>query len=291
MIMGSISISRRSPATSLISLLVAVALLAAAHGASAGSRILATGGASPIEGGGGGGLVPWAVITGYASSAEIGLTGFATRVDVPDFRLTSRGAAMGWNDRLEISYTRQALDVDPLDTTLKQDIFGAKARLYGNLLYSAWPQISLGLQHKRNRTFALPEALGARRDSGTDIYVSASRLWFAALFDRNLFANVTARHTRANETGLLGFGAAGDDGSVVVESSVGLFLDNHWVVGYEYRQKPDHLSSVDENDWQDVFIGYFPNKHLSVVAARVALDEIAGLADQDGWYLSLQAGF
>ncbi|MDZ7669670.1 MAG: DUF3034 family protein [Gammaproteobacteria bacterium] len=271
--------------------LLAMTLLAVTHGAAAGSRIIATGGASPIEGGGGGGLSPWAVITGYASTEEFAVTGFATRVDVRDFTLSSRGAAIGWNDRLEISYTRQALDVDPLDATLKQDIFGVKARLYGHLLYSAWPQISVGVQHKRNRTFALPEALGARDDSGIDVYVSASRLWFAALFDRNVFANVTARRTRANETGLLGFGAPGESHSMVVESSVGVFINNHWVVGYEYRQKPDHLASVEENDWQDVFIGYFPNKHLSIVAARVALDEIAGLPDQDGWYLSLQAGF
>lgn len=279
------------PHLSLTRALQAITLLTAAHSAIAGSRIVATGGASPIEGGGGGGLSPWAVITGYASSEEVGVTGFATRIDVRDFTLSSRGAAMGWNDRLEVSYTRQSLDVQPLDATLKQDVFGVKARVYGHLLYSAWPQISVGVQHKRNRTFDLPEALGARNDSGTDVYVSASRLWFAALFDRNVFANVTARRTRANETGLLGFGAPGKSHSMVLESSIGIFVNNHWVVGYEFRQKPDHLSSVEENDWQDVFIGYFPNKHLSIVAARVALDEIAGLPNQDGWYVSLQAGF
>ncbi len=261
----------------------------AAPAAQAGSRIVATGGVTPIEGGGGGGITPWALITGYGSSGEVGVTAFATRVDVDDFRLDSLGVAVGWHDRLEISFARQALDVHPLDLTLKQDVFGLKARLAGNLLYTAMPQISVGVQHKRNRSFDVPAALGASDDTGTDVYVSAAKLWFAALFERNVFANATLRRTEANETGLLGFDAAGEEASLVVEGSLGLFLDDRWVLGYEYRQKPDHLSTVEENDWQDLFLAYFPSKHVSVVAAWAMLDEIAGLPDQDGWYLSVQA--
>lgn len=261
----------------------------AAPGALAGSRILATGGATPIEGGGGGGITPWALITGYGSSGETGISAFATRVDVRDFRLDSAGLAVGWNDRLEASFARQALDVQPLDVTLKQDVFGLKARVAGRLLYTAIPQVSVGLQHKRNRSFDVPAALGAADDSGTDLYVSAAKLWFAALFDRNLFANVTLRRTEANEIGLLGFDAAGEDASLVAEGTLAVFLDDRWVIGYEYRQKPDHLDAVTENDWQDLFVAYFPSKRVSLVAARAMLDEIAGLPDQDGWYLSIQA--
>lgn len=274
--------------TARMLVLAALALLTAAP-AQAGSRILATGGVTPIEGGGGGGLSPWALITGYASSGEISVTSFATRVDVKDFRLTSMGAAVGWNDRLELSFARQELDVAPLDTTLEQDVFGLKARVAGNLLYTAWPQISIGVQHKRNRTFELPAALGAGDASGSDFYVSAARLWFAALLERNVFANVTLRHTEANETGLLGFDSAGKSADVVAETSIGMFLNERWAVGYEYRQKPDHLASVEEQDWQDVFVAFFPSKHLSVTAAWVDLDAIANLPGQDGWYLSVQA--
>jgi hypothetical protein len=273
--------------------LAALALLTAAP-VQAGSRILATGGVTPIEGGGGGGLSPWALITGYASSGETGVTSFATRVDVKDFRLTSMGAAVGWNDRLELSFARQELDVTPLDTTLEQDVFGLKARVSARLLYSRWPQISIGVQHKRNRTFELPAALGAGNDSGTDFYVSAAKLWFAALLERNVFANVTLRHTEANETGLLGFDAAGESAGsegadIVAETSVGVSLNERWAVGYEYRQKPDRLASVEEQDWQDVFVAFFPSKHVSVTGAWVDLDAIANLPGQDGWYLSVQA--
>ena len=256
--------------------------------ASPGSRILATGGASPIEGGSGGGLSPWATITGYASSGETGYTAFATHVSVADFALTTTGAAVGWNDRLEASFTRQRLQVDALDTALEQHVYGVKVRLFGRLLYTPWPQVSAGAQHKRHRDFALPAALGARDDSGTDMYLSASKLWFAGVAGRNVFANVTARRTRAAETGLLGFGGEHNGYRMVMETSVALFLTDRWAVGYEYRQKPDPLASVRERDWQDAFVAFFPSKRVSFVAARVDLDEIANLPGQDGWYLSVQ---
>ncbi|HCD56780.1 MAG TPA: DUF3034 domain-containing protein, partial [Halieaceae bacterium] len=60
------------------------------------------------------------------------------------------------------------------------------------------------------------------------------------------------------------------------------------VIGAEYRQKPDQLQSVTEDDWADVFVGWFPNKRFAAVVAWTELGDIAGLASQSGWYLSLQ---
>ncbi len=56
----------------------------------------------------------------------------------------------------------------------------------------------------------------------------------------------------------------------------------------EYRQKPDNLSFAREDDWYDVFVGWFPTKRVSLVAAWSDLCSIAGLDDQKGLYLSLQ---
>lgn len=268
-----------------------VVLLGFASSVHAGSRIVATGGVSPIEGGGGGGLSPWALVTGYGSAGEWGGSAFATRVQVKDFMLSSAGAAVGWSDRVELSAARQWLEVDPLDLTLRQDVFGAKIRVAGEFLYSRLPQVAVGVQHKRHRDFAVPELLGARDDSGTDLYISAARLFFASLFDRNLFVNVVARSTGANETGLLGHGGPRGSRSTVLEGTLALFMTDRWVIGYEYRDKPRHLASVGEHAWQDVFIAWFPHKAFSVVAARVDLDTVAELPGQDGWYLSLQASF
>lgn len=43
-----------------------------------------------------------------------------------------------------------------------------------------------------------------------------------------------------------------------------------------------------EDDWYDVFLGWFPSKRFSVVAAWSDLGSIAGLDDQRGLYVSLQ---
>ena len=52
-----------------------------------GGRLLATGGATMIEGSAGGGIVPWAVMSGYGTREEWGGDVFATRVDTGDYRL------------------------------------------------------------------------------------------------------------------------------------------------------------------------------------------------------------
>ena len=74
-------------------------------------RLLATGGASTIEGSAGGGLVPWAVIAGYGTEDQWGGAAFATRVEVRDYALSSQGVALGWRNRVEIGVARQRFDI------------------------------------------------------------------------------------------------------------------------------------------------------------------------------------
>ncbi len=47
-------------------------------------RLLATGGVSAVEGEGGGGLAPWAMITGYGTRDGVGVTLHHTYVGLPD---------------------------------------------------------------------------------------------------------------------------------------------------------------------------------------------------------------
>lgn len=268
-----------------------LALLLAAGPAFAQGKLLATGGAWQLEGQAGGGLVPWAVIAGYAEAGEWGGAAGATRVSVDDFDLTVAGATVGVGNRLEFGYARQSLRVAPLDLSIDQDVLSAKWRFAGDLLYPGLPALSAGVQLKHNRDFTVPEALGAADDTGVDAWVAASRLWLNAVAGRNVFTNITLRASEANQAGLLGFGRRGSGGSdheLLLEASAGLFLDRHWVIGAEYRQKPDKLAAVREDDWGDLFVGWFPGKRVSVVAAWADLGDIAGLPDQRGWYLSLQ---
>lgn len=277
-------------------LLAVLVLLAAPLAAQAeGGRLLATGGASQLEGAAGGGLVPWAVLAGYGTREQHGGTAFYTRVDTGDYALDAAGVAWTFRNRLELSVARQRLDLGELQrrlalpwATLQQDVFGAKLRLAGDVVYTDWPQLSLGVQHKRLRDAALPLAIGARDGSGTDVYLGASKLFLDVAGGHQVLVNPTLRSTAANQMGLLGHGGDRGGRSLVWEGSVAWLPRPEWALGLEYRQKPDHLGFAGEHDWADAFVAWFPNKHVAVVAAWADLGSIAGLDGQRGGYLSLQ---
>ncbi|WP_244657437.1 DUF3034 family protein [Pseudomonas sp. CFBP 13719] len=262
-------------------------------------RLLATGGASSIDGAAGGGITPWAVLSGYGEQGEWGATAFATRVDLPDYRLDVAGMAASYDNRIEFSYARQRFDLGSLvhklglpEDSLSQDVFGVKVRLFGDLIYDHLPQVALGLAYKRQKDFLIPNLVGAKRDEDVEGYLTASRLFMGAAFGYNLLVNGGVRYSRANELGLLGFGGdRRDSRSLLKEGSLAVLFNPRWALGVEYREKPDNLSFAGESDWADVFLGYFPNKHLAIVLAYARLGEIATLDNQNGTYLSVQGSF
>ena len=268
--------------------------LVATSGVHAGGRLLATGGVSQIEGAAGGGLVPWAVITGDGTRDQIGVIAFHTIIEIDDFGLKSSGVAVGVYDRVELSVTRQLLSLGTTapGQSIRQDIFGAKLKLAGDAVadQDSWlPQIAIGLQHKKNRDMIIPTALGARRGTGTDFYVAATKLYLAGFAGRNLLLNATLRATKANQMGLLGFGGTKRvQYQAVFETSAAVFLTDYFVVGAEYRVKPDNLSVFPEDNSADLFAAWFVNKRVSVTLAYARLGQLADKKQQDGVYLSLQ---
>ncbi|MEC7816725.1 MAG: DUF3034 family protein [Pseudomonadota bacterium] len=268
-----------------------------------GSRIWATGGVTTIEGSAGGGLVPWALLSGYASDEEWGGTLNLSRARVDDYSLSVEGASLNWRNRVEVSIARQTLDLDTLAFILKdgfgleqdelqQDIFGLKARLFGDVLYHPWGQWSLGVQYKRLDDFTVPGAIQADDDTGVDVYLGGSKVFFASVLDRNLLLNATLRATKANQGGLLGFGGDKNNShELMAEVSAGVFLNRQWLVGAEYRQKPDNLGFAEENDWWDLFVAWVPDRRIAVTAAWVNLGDVATLTDQQGAYLAIQGSF
>jgi hypothetical protein len=136
----------------------------------------------------------------------------------------------------------------------------------------------------------IPRAVGAARGADVDLYLAATKLYFAALAGRNVIVDVTLRRTRANQFGLLGFGGDGSGYSYVPEASVGVFVTESLLLGAEYRDKPNNLSALQEDSAQDVFLAWGPLKNLSVIAAWTDLGRIAGKARQSGFYLSLWLG-
>ncbi|MBU1620701.1 MAG: DUF3034 family protein [Gammaproteobacteria bacterium] len=269
-------------------ILTALCLLVASGSLMAGSKVIATGGATNIEGNSGGGIVPWATINGYSSSDEWSVNAFAARVGVDDFTLDSYGVGASFNNQWELSFARQKLELDTIGGELRQDILGIKYKVAGELLYTAMPQISLGLQLKKNRDFALPAAVGAGDDSGYEFYIAATKVFFDAVAGRNLLLNATVRSTDAHQTGLLGFGGQGLGRKLMFESSAVLLLNYNLAVGTEFKQKPNQLDFADEQHWRDLFAAWFINKNASVVLGYVDLGDIAGLTEQTGFYLSVE---
>ncbi|WP_460226512.1 DUF3034 family protein [Aurantivibrio infirmus] len=260
------------------------------------TRIIATGGVHQVEGAAGGGLVPWAVIAGYGQSGEFGFSGFSSAVEVDDYTYTSGGFALSFSDRIELSFARQSLDISELsqlaglaDDKLTTDVIGLKVRLFNNLIYDPWPQISLGVQHKKVKDFDVPQIAGALDDSDTDVYLSATKLWLNGVAGYPILVNATFRSTSANQLGLLGFGGdLNDDKEIQIETSAAILFRRNLAVGFEYRQKPDNLSFAEEEAWSDIFVAWFPSKNISVTAAVVDLGTIGLFEKQNGFYLSIQ---
>lgn len=251
-------------------------------------KLLGTAGLAQIEGSGGGGIVPWATLSGYDSRDQVSVSSATTQVHLDDYKLNMLGLSASFYDRLALSVARQIFDLDASTVNIKQTIFGVKYRLYGDVVYSDWPQVSVGLQHKRLQDRVIAHAVGAANsDSGTDLYIAATKVHLGAIAGYNAVWNLTARATKANEMGLLGFGGVNNNThKIMLESSVGVLLSRHLAVGVEYRQKPNNLD-LREDDWRDIFISYIPSKDFSATLAWANLGTIAGAGNQQGWYLSI----
>lgn len=307
-------------------LLLATGLLLGATAAAqaATGKLLLTGGVSSVEGAAGGGISPWALIATQATEGEIGGSAFASRVVTRDYGLNVAGAALAWNNRLEVSIAQQDLDTGVTGRSLglpglrlRQNIVGAKLRLAGDAVLNSdsWmPQVAVGVMAKSLKDNGLDttlQVLGAKR-RGTDIYLSATKLFLA----QGLLLNGTLRLSKANQNGLLGHGASlgaivgsgsGSDErySLQPEVSVAWLLNRKLAVGFEVRSMPDKLKRSGEaaglgdglraGDWADIFIAWAPSPHLSLTAAYVDLGRVVpattGQRRQTGAYLSAQVSF
>ncbi|MCH2487492.1 MAG: DUF3034 family protein [Erythrobacter sp.] len=259
-------------------------------------KLLLTNGIASLEGASGGGIATWAVLAGMQERG-FGGGAHATAVLLPDFDWQSFGAGVSYANRIELSYARQRFDTRDVGAalglgqgfTFDQDVFGAKLRLFGDAVYGdpLLPQVSLVVQHKRNRDGAVVRAVGALHDNGTDIALSATKLFLA----QSVLAGATARLTKANQTGLLGFGSASNPGySLQFEGSLAYQLSRRAVVGAEVRTKPDNLG-FGEDDWMDLFAAYAPTDFLTLTAAYADLGSIATFEDQRGAFLQAQVAF
>lgn len=285
-------------------LVAGAAALWCADAARAGDRLPGAWGVTEVDGAAGGGLTPWAVIGGTGSSDQVGGSVAVTEVKTRDHRLRVAGAAIGISDRVELSMARWSFkvseDVIPGGKSLEMSVLGAKVKVAGDAVYDqdSWmPQISVGAFYKMADDIDFLKVVGLpiRADEDVELYASATKLWLAALAGHNVLGNVTLRWTRANQFGLLGFGSeASPDHRLKVEGSLGVMLRDDLVLGGEFRAKPDNFSAVPgfkEDNAYDLFLAWFPQRHVNLTAAWVDLGNIATKDRQRGWYLSGQIAF
>ena len=265
----------------------------------AGERLLATGGVMQIEGSAGGGLTPWALIAGYGTREEIGASAFYTHARTQGgFDMNLAGIALGFDNRVEISISQQRFGLS--DTVpgehIRMNTLGAKVRLFGDAVYDqdTWvPQVAVGMQVKHNVDFdKVPKALGAESATGVDLYLSATKLYLAAIAGRNVLLNATLQATKANQFGLLGFGGDKHDNyQLQPAASAALMVTDNLLIGTEYRARPNNLNAFKEDDAKDLFVAWFPTKYLALTAAYVDLGNIANKDNQKALYLSGQLSF
>mgnify|MGYP000188593669 FL=1 len=261
------------------------------------AKLLLTNAVSAVDGASGGGISNWATIAGRQETRGVGVQAHVTAVLLPDFFYQSHGVALGIADRIELSYARQNFDTQDVGAALgigqgymlNQDVFGAKVRLFGDVVYgnTMVPQVAVGAQYKRSLDGAVASAVGAAHDEGVDVTLSATKLFLS----HSVLVNTTARLTKANQNGLLGFGSVSDDSyAIQFEGAVAYQFSRRFVLGTEFRTKPDNLG-LGEGDWFDVFAAYAPSDNLTVTAAYADLGSIATFTGQRGAFLQAQVAF
>lgn len=281
----------------LLALISSPAIVSAQEVGGAG-KLLLTNGISTLEGASGGGLTPWAVIAGNGTRDAIGAQASATVAEFKDYDFRAASVAIGIKDRVELSYARQVFDTNWVggalglgnDYAFDQDIWGAKLKLAGDVVYGPefLPAIAIGVQYKKSLDGAVVRAVRAADDEGLDYYASATKLFLRW----SLLANVTVRATKANQMGLLGHGGdRGDRHRIEAEGSLAYQFSRRFVVGAEYRTKPDNLGIAREDDWWDAFAAYAINRNLTATLAYADLGSVATVPGQRGVLFQLQGGF
>ncbi len=221
-------------------------------------KVLATSGVNIVDGAAGGGVTPWAVIAGYETNQGINGSIHYTYANLPNYSLNSLGVAVGFYDRLELSYAYDLLPtgstfntvgllantltgggandtgIDPFNTSIRMDIFGAKLRVIGESIYDSdnlIPQVAVGAFYKINHNNELLDTLLANKRKDFEAYVAITKIFFPL----DLLVNLTVRYTSANQTGLTGFGGPNKNSREFrPELSFAYLLAKNVAIGAEY---------------------------------------------------------
>ncbi len=262
-------------------------------------KLLLTGGIPNLDGAGGGGITTSALVGGYGTDGQIGGYANYTLVGVDDFSLKTQSIGIGLFNRVELSASQSVFDTEKAGAalglgqgyTFEHDVVGVKVRLFGDAILEqdSWiPQVAIGANRKESDNEAVLSFIGAQDFKDTELYLSATKLFL----DVPLLLNMTLRHSRANQNGILGFGGDKEaDKQFLFEGFAAFLLSDNLAFGVEYKQNPDNLSFSKQDDWKDVFLLYTPSKHISLAVAYADIGYVALQGKQSGYYAAITINF
>ncbi|WP_423856020.1 DUF3034 family protein [Acidithiobacillus montserratensis] len=186
---GCISKSKKSLALAVACALGAMVPLTANAAIGAASlfgqgRILGTGAVTAVDGAAGGGINPWAVISGYGTNQQIGATAFYSHVLLNNYNMDAYGASVGLFNRIELSFARQSFGLGNTGGTLDGEIndfaYGGKE----SAAERAAPA-SVILDKARLTTSGTPAFFGNSYELNQDIVGLKARLFGNIIYDQN----------------------------------------------------------------------------------------------------------
>lgn len=244
-----------------------------------------------MEGAADGVLTPGPQLAGQGEA--VGGAVAITHARLTDAQLTSIGATLVLDDRLELSAAQPNLGVGSADAA-RQNVFAARVRLLGSLERPLAPAASLGASHRRQRDFGLERSFGAsepahRNDWDAMLTVGAGQRLGPA---QAVLLHVTTRYTRANAGGLLGFGGDGDDSyRLQLEAALHASLTPTLALGTEYRQHPDYLPEDPGDPWWTAYLGYATSDTVHLTVGWQDLGRLGGAPRQRGPFIALRGRF
>ncbi|WP_312261420.1 DUF3034 family protein [Candidatus Igneacidithiobacillus taiwanensis] len=145
-------------------------------------RLLGTGAVTAVDGAAGGGINPWAVISGYGTNQQIGGTAFYSHVLLNNYNMDAYGASVGIFNRIELSFARQSFSLGNTGQVLDNRILNAAIQPKNPFGYGTTTSAALAADGAFGGG---PAFLGSNYDLSQDIVGLKVRLFGDIIYDQN----------------------------------------------------------------------------------------------------------
>lgn len=212
-------------------------------------------------------------------------------------------------DRVEFGYAYDLMDVGDLpqaagfsDDSVGLHNFNARLALIheGDFDLPWLPAFTAGVHYKYNDTIddidddlggVLRNFVGIDDNDGVDFTLYATKL--ITDLPRPVLVDLGVRASEGAHIGLLGFT---DDYNITVEGNVFVFVTDHFLVGGEYRMKPNEYRQIpglieEEDDWWTLCACYIVNDHLTISGGYAHFGDVLNHEANGAWGMRIKWEF